>query len=342
VATADLKFSLAQFVTFARTLKGDEKSEAQGFLGRFFRALGHDGVMEAGATFEFRVAKKPGSAHLELIVGSAVEGTAPSVPLIVGSAMEGTAPSVPRSATRRGSDGALPSSGKKFADLLWPERVLIEMKSRGAKLEKHYDQAFENWQLIVPNRPRYVILCNFDEFWIYDFNQHLFDPVERVFLRDLADSANFFAFLLPAPRAPVFGNNRVEVTRKAADSFASVFRQLIARGEDRTRTQRFILQLLVSVVAEDLGLLPDNLVTGLLAECAGRKRAVASPHHGTAGAVPCKTASKADPLAFLLTLNLTLAAKEKAGEPITPPGLPLPQTERAAFMTDDCVRVAER
>ncbi len=49
----------------------------------------------------------------------------------------------------------------------------------------------------------------------------------------------------------------------------------------------------------------------------------------------------ADPLAFLLTLNLTLATKEKAGNPITPPGLPLPEAERAAFIMDDCVRVIE-
>jgi hypothetical protein len=47
----------------------------------------------------------------------------------------------------------------------------------------------------------------------------------------------------------------------------------------------------------------------------------------------------ADPLAFLLTLNLTLAAKEKAGEPITPPGLPLRQGKPTAFVTSDCVRV---
>ncbi len=49
----------------------------------------------------------------------------------------------------------------------------------------------------------------------------------------------------------------------------------------------------------------------------------------------------ADPLAFLLALNLTLAARERAGEPIIPPGLPLPESERIAFITDDCVRVAE-
>ena len=159
---------LADFAKFARTLRGDEKGEAQVFLDHFFRAFGHSGAIEAGATFEFRVAKKPGSAQLELLRDEA----------------------------------ARTKTGKKFADLLWPERVLIEMKSRGAKLEKHYDQAFEYWQLIVPNRPRYVILANFDEFWIYDFNEQLFDPVERVFLRDLAKSANSFSFLLPKPRAP--------------------------------------------------------------------------------------------------------------------------------------------
>jgi hypothetical protein len=47
----------------------------------------------------------------------------------------------------------------------------------------------------------------------------------------------------------------------------------------------------------------------------------------------------ADPLAFLLELNLALAAKEKNGDPITPPGLPLPPGEHAAYITDDCVRL---
>ena len=45
----------------------------------------------------------------------------------------------------------------------------------------------------------------------------------------------------------------------------------------------------------------------------------------------------ADPLALLLALNLELAAKENAGEKITPPGLPLPEAERASFITDDCI-----
>src|SRR6266853_3630594 len=132
----DVKNALREFVLFAQALRGDEKSEAQTFLDRFFRALGHEGVIEAGATFEFRVAKKPGSPQLELIKGN---GAAPRA-----------------------------KGGKKFADLLWPDRVLIEMKSRDENLEKHYDQAFDYWTHIVPKRPPYVILCNFDQFWIYE------------------------------------------------------------------------------------------------------------------------------------------------------------------------------
>jgi len=171
----ELKSGLAEFVRFAQTLRGDEKSEAQSFLDHFFRALGHEGAIEAGATFEFRVAKKPGSPQLELIKGN-------------------------------GAPAGRTKGGKKFADLLWPDRVLIEMKSRGENLEKHYDQTFDYWTHIVPKRPPFVILCNFDEFWIYDFNTQLFDPVDRVKTAELAENISSLNFLLPIWKKPIFGN----------------------------------------------------------------------------------------------------------------------------------------
>jgi SAM-dependent methyltransferase len=233
----NLKDALKEFVQFAQALRGDEKGEAQTFLDHLFRALGHEGVVEAGATFEFRVAKKPGSAQLELIKGNGA--------------------TTPRA-----------KGGKKFADLLWPDRVLIEMKSRGEKLEKHYDQAFDYWTHIVPKRPPFVILCNFDELWIYDFNTQLFDPVDRINITELPENISALNFLLPIWKKPIFGNNWVDVTRRAADQMATVFREIIDRGEDRERAQRFILQLLVALVAEDIGLLPEQLVSELLHECA--------------------------------------------------------------------------
>ena len=46
----DPKNALGEFVRFAQTLRGDEKSEAQSFPDHFFRALGHDGVQYPNST----------------------------------------------------------------------------------------------------------------------------------------------------------------------------------------------------------------------------------------------------------------------------------------------------
>lgn len=155
----------------------------------------------------------------------------------------------------------------QFVDLLWRPRLLIEMKKRGEKLQKHYRQAFEYWIELVPDRPRYVVLCNFDEFWIFDFNTQLDEPVDRVTVAELADRYTAFNFLFPVEREPQFGNNRVAVTRAAADKVAQVFNSLVDRGENREQAQRFILQCVVAMFSEDFDLLPKGLFTELLDEC---------------------------------------------------------------------------
>lgn len=207
---------IREFIDYARTLKGDEKGEAQVFCDRLFKAFGHGGYKEAGATLEFRV-KGPKST--------------------------------------------------KFADLLWRPRLLMEMKKRGEKLQKHYTQAFEYWLQLVPQRPRYVILCNFDEFWIYDFDLQLNDPVDRVTLDEMAARYTAFNFLFPVEKKPQFGNNRVDVTRAAAAHVADAFNALVARGEDRNQAQRFTLQCVVAMFSEDAELLPKGLFSELLDEC---------------------------------------------------------------------------
>ena len=163
-----------------------------------------------------------------------------------------------------------PGDRTKYADFVWPGRVLVEMKSRGEKLSKHYQQTFDYWLNLVPHRPPYVVLCNFDEFWIYDFNTQLNDPMDRVALKDLVARHESLKFLFPVfspQRPPVFGNNWVEVTREAANNVALAFNEMVHRGEPRERARRFILQCVVSMFSEDIGLLPDNLFTELLDEC---------------------------------------------------------------------------
>jgi len=209
--------NIKSFVDYVRTLKGDEKGEAQVFCDRLFQAFSHAGYKEAGAELEFRVKAK--------------------------------------------------GKTTKFADLLWRPRLLLEMKKRGEKLEKYYQQAFEYWLELVPQRPKYVILCNFDEFWIYDFDAQLREPVDRVGLEELPDRFTAFNFLFPENRKPQFQNDQVDVTRKAADNVAQVFNRLVERGENAEVAQRFILQCVVALFAEDIDLLPRGLFTELLDEC---------------------------------------------------------------------------
>jgi type II restriction/modification system DNA methylase subunit YeeA len=155
----------------------------------------------------------------------------------------------------------------RYADLLWRPRLLLEMKKRGEKLERHYGQVFDYWLQLVPQRPNYVVLCNFDEFWIYDFDAQLEDPVDRMALVELPERYTALNFLFPDKREPQFGNNRVDVTRAAADKVARVFNSTVARDENRTTAQRFILQCVVALFSEDFDLLPRGLFTELVNEC---------------------------------------------------------------------------
>ncbi|MEK7675308.1 MAG: DNA methyltransferase [Verrucomicrobiota bacterium] len=160
------------------------------------------------------------------------------------------------------------AGGTAFADLVWKPVVLVEMKKRGTDLQKHYRQAFDYWTRLVPNRPRYVVLCNFDEFRVYDFETQLDSPKDTLALTELPGRWGPLAFLFPEPRKPSFGNDREAVTRQAANALAYAFNKLVERKVERPLAQRFILQFLVALFAEDIGLLPKYLVAQLLEDCA--------------------------------------------------------------------------
>jgi hypothetical protein len=161
---------------------------------------------------------------------------------------------------KSGEDGG----GTAFADYVWKPVVLVEMKKRGENLQKHYRQAFDYWSRLVPNRPRYVVLCNFDEFRVYDFDTDLDAPKDTVALKDLPQRWGALAFLAPGSPKPSFQHDREKVTREAADCLAECFRKLVKRGVPRETSQRFILQMLVALFAEDIDLLPKYFVTQIL------------------------------------------------------------------------------
>jgi hypothetical protein len=209
----ELQERLQAFVRYRHEhLKGDEKGEAGLFLENLFKALGHEGVRQAGATLEQRIKRRD-------------------------------------------------NRGTAYADLEWKPRVLIEMKKAGRDLARDYRQAFEYWIDMVPDRPEYVVLCNFDEFWVYDLNKQLDEPVDKLSLDSLPDRWEVLAFLLPVQETPEFGNDLVAVTRETAAMVSRVFNKQIERGIDRPLAQRFILQAVMAMFAEDIRLLPRHHFT---------------------------------------------------------------------------------
>lgn len=163
------------------------------------------------------------------------------------------------------------SKGTSFADLIWKPRLLLEMKKRGEKLQFHYRQAFDYWLNAVPIRPRYVVLCNFDEFWIYDFDRQLDEPVDTLRIEELPLRHTALNFMFPTPQRPIFGNDREDVSRKAASQMAELFKLLTkvrATGPvPREQAQRLILQLVIAMFAEDIDLLPASTVAGIVRDC---------------------------------------------------------------------------
>ena len=69
--------------------------------------------------------------------------------------------------------------------------------------------------------------------------------------------------MFPKAETP-FHNNLEEATRETADLVAKVFRSLIKRGVDGKRAQRFILQCIFAMFAEDYELLPLDIFTQIL------------------------------------------------------------------------------
>src|SRR5438128_3342087 len=76
--------------------------------------------------------------------------------------------------------------------------------------------ASRNGSAIPPSRVSYrQTPPNFDEFWIYDLNRQLDEPMDRVGIAELVERYTALNFLFPQKKAPLFNNDRVAVTRAA-------------------------------------------------------------------------------------------------------------------------------
>ena len=153
---------------------------------------------------------------------------------------------------------------QKYVDAFIPKLVIIEQKSKGIDLNKAYSQASEYYDRLKTDKPRYIVLCNFDELWIYDLANPLDIKEYKCLLTDLPKNAEWLDFLAPnAAMAEIVEEN--PINRQATEMVARLHKAFISDGVNADELALFLTRLIFCFFADDTGIFGQkNLLDGLL------------------------------------------------------------------------------
>ena len=141
-----------------------------------------------------------------------------------------------------------------YIDLLWKGTVLVEHKSRGKNLDRAYEQAKDYFPGISENNlPRYIIVCDFARFRLYDLDE---SQQYEFTLRQLPDHIHLFGFMsghqkqLYPPQDPV--------NIKAAESMGILHDQLKASNYTGHDLEVYLVRLLFCLFSDSTGIFGKN------------------------------------------------------------------------------------
>lgn len=144
--------------------------------------------------------------------------------------------------------------GQKYIDAFIPKLVMIEQKSRGVDLSKAYIQVSEYYdKLNASEKPRYIVLSNFDELWLYDIANPLAIKTHQCALIDLPKHAERLGFLSPDSHA----NEIIEenpINRQATEMVAKLHQAFIDDGVNPDDLALFLTRLIFCFFADDTGI----------------------------------------------------------------------------------------
>ena len=153
---------------------------------------------------------------------------------------------------------------QKYVDAFIPKLVMIEQKSRGIDLNKAYNQVSGYYDKLKTDKPRYIVLCNFDELWVYDIANPLDIKEYKCLLTDLPENAEWLDFLAPnAAMTEIVEEN--PINRQATEMVAKLHQAFISDGVNADELALFLTRLIFCFFADDTGIFGQkNLLDGLL------------------------------------------------------------------------------
>ena len=175
--------------------------------------------------------------------------------------------------------------GEGRIDLFWKGKLLVEMKSTGKDLSMEKGgaarQAFDYIaDLDADERPRWVMVCDFARFVIYDLGEEIHDylkglapvrkrapePVAAFLLRDLPDKLRHFAFIRDEEQA--LFQTQPDVNLKAVALLGDLHDELKKSGYSGHRLERFLVRVLFCLFAEDTDIFEWNSFTRFIEKSA--------------------------------------------------------------------------
>lgn len=148
-------------------------------------------------------------------------------------------------------------------DMYLPKVCVWEMKAPSDRdLGRHHDQILAYWARV---RTRYMVLCNFREFWIYDTDDEhgQLAPKLRFPIEDLPARGDALLFL--KGEEPDLAARTERVTKEVASRLGRLVREVLDAsrdpGRDKDAITWLILECVFAMFAEDAEIIPPGMFT---------------------------------------------------------------------------------
>jgi type II restriction/modification system DNA methylase subunit YeeA len=162
------------------------------------------------------------------------------------------------------------SGGQGFADVFKRGCFALEYKGKHGDLDKAYQQLLQYREALF--NPPLLIVCDIDRLVVHTNYTNTAKRLRTITLDDIltADGLRALKAIFESPDFFKSEQTTEQVTRKAAEEFATLAELLRRYGATPPAAAHFLIRCLFCLFAEDAGLLPERLFTQIVEQARRR------------------------------------------------------------------------
>jgi hypothetical protein len=142
-----------------------------------------------------------------------------------------------------------------YIDLLWSGKILIEHKSKGKNLEKAKNQAIAySFGLTEEELPKYILLCDFDKFRLFDLDENIRHEFE---LKELVKHVSLFGFIAGYEKRIFKEEDPVNI--EAAELMGKLHDKLKSIGYTGHELEVYLVRLVFCLFADDTNIFNKDI-----------------------------------------------------------------------------------